>query len=121
MSIKVLPLLPNTLYNLFASKLLFCNVKSLKNVLPAAFAFMGAEASDLSSKTPLFASRGFLFNEFTIRKSGFHLLTPSPWPIFSSFAAFLMLTGFAAYMNYYDGGLFCFYMGVFLVILAFLF
>lgn len=58
---------------------------------------------------------------FIIRKSGFHLLTPSPWPIFSSFAAFLMLTGFAAYMNYYAGGLFCFYFGVFMVILAFLF
>ena len=58
---------------------------------------------------------------FDIRKSGFFLLTPSPWPLFSSFAVFLMLTGFAAYMNYYVGGLFCFLLGVFFVILAFFF
>lgn len=58
---------------------------------------------------------------FDIRRSGFFLLTPSPWPLFSSFAVFLMLTGFAAYMNYYVGGLFCFFLGVFFVILAFFF
>lgn len=60
-------------------------------------------------------------NTFAIRKSGFFLLTPSPWPLFSSFAVFLMLTGFAAYMNYYVGGLFCFFLGIFFVILAFFF
>lgn len=58
---------------------------------------------------------------FAIRKSGFFLLTPSPWPLFSSFAVFLMLTGFAAYMNYYVGGLFCFFLGIFFVVLAFFF
>lgn len=58
---------------------------------------------------------------FSVRKSNFFLLTPSPWPIFSSFAAFVMLTGFAAYMNYYEGGLFLFFFGLLLVILAFFF
>lgn len=58
---------------------------------------------------------------FSVRKSGFFLLTPSPWPIFSSFAAFVMLTGFAAYMNYYENGLFCFLLGVFFVLMAFFF
>lgn len=32
-----------------------------------------------------------------------------------------MLTGFAAYVNYYVGGLFCFFFGVFFVILSFFF
>lgn len=62
-----------------------------------------------------------LTRPFTVRKSGFFLLTPSPWPLFSSFAVFLMLTGFAAYMNYYEGGLFCFGLGVFFVLLSFFF
>lgn len=60
-------------------------------------------------------------NEFSVRQTGFFLLTPSPWPLFSSFAVFLMLTGFAAYLNYYISGLFCFFLGVFFVILAFVF
>lgn len=58
---------------------------------------------------------------FNVRRSGFFLLTPSPWPIFSSFAVFLMLTGFAAYMNYYSSGLFCFLLGVLFVCFAFFF
>jgi len=58
---------------------------------------------------------------YKVRQSGFFLLTPSPWPLFSSFAAFLMLTGFAAYLNFYDEGLFCFFLGVFFVALAFFF
>jgi len=49
--------------------------------------------------------------KFDVRRSGFFLLTPSPWPLFSSFAVFLMLTGFAAYMNYYVNGLFLFFVG----------
>lgn len=59
--------------------------------------------------------------KFLIRRSGFFLLTPSPWPIYSSFAAFTMLTGFAAYMNYYSGGLYYFLFGALLVVFAFLF
>jgi len=59
--------------------------------------------------------------KFTVRKSGFFLLTPSPWPLYSSFSVFLMLTGFAAYMNYFPNGLFCFFLGIFFVILAFFF
>lgn len=58
---------------------------------------------------------------FDVRRTGFFLLTPSPWPLFSSFAVFLMLTGFAAYVNFYLSGLFCFFLGVFFVALAFLF
>lgn len=58
---------------------------------------------------------------FSVRRSDFFLLTPSPWPLFSSFAVLLMLTGFAAFVNYYVSGLFCFLLGVFFVILAFIF
>lgn len=69
-----------------------------------------------SSQSVIAAEAGY-----DVRKSGFFLLTPSPWPIFSSFAVFLMLAGFAAYVNYYVGGLFCFLTGVLFVILAFFF
>lgn len=64
---------------------------------------------------------GLTKSVFSVRQSGFFLLTPSPWPLFSSFAVFLMLTGFAGYMNFYTNGLFCFFLGVFFVILAFIF
>lgn len=95
-----------------SSKLFFFGKSTLSAVLSA-----------FSSKINLLA--GFngtkIGGIFEIRKSGFFLLTPSPWPLFSSFAVFLMLTGFAAYMNYYAGGLFCFFLGIFFVILAFFF
>jgi len=58
---------------------------------------------------------------FSVRQTGFFLLTPSPWPLYSSFSVFLMLTGFAAYMNYFPNGLFCFFLGIFFVVLAFFF
>lgn len=61
------------------------------------------------------------YPNFSVRRSDFFLLTPSPWPLFSSFAVLLMLTGFAAFVNYYVSGLFCFLLGVFFVILAFIF
>ncbi len=41
--------------------------------------------------------------------------------MFSSFAVFIMLSGFAAYVNYYVDGLFCFLLGIFFVMLAFFF
>jgi heme/copper-type cytochrome/quinol oxidase subunit 3 len=64
---------------------------------------------------------GLAKSHFNVRQSGFFLLTPSPWPLFSSFAVFLTLTGFAAYMNYYEGGLFCFFCGIFFILLSFFF
>jgi len=65
--------------------------------------------------------RGPETSKFDVRRSGFFLLTPSPWPIYSSFAVFTTLTGLAAYMNYYSNGLYYFLFGVVLVIFAFLF
>lgn len=64
---------------------------------------------------------GLTQGKFLLRRTGFFLLTPSPWPLFSSFAVFLMLMGFAAYMNFYANGLFCFLMGVLFVALSFVF
>lgn len=72
-------------------------------------------------RTFFFKTYNFAKKWFLIRRSSFSLLTPSPWPLFSSFAVFLMLLGFAAYVNYYTGGLACFFLGIFLVILAFVF
>lgn len=34
----------------------------------------------------------------------YHLVDPSPWPIFASFAAFLTTTGGVLYMHAYAGG-----------------
>jgi hypothetical protein len=61
------------------------------------------------------------FSSYDIKRTGFFMLTPSPWPFYSSFAVFTMLLGFSAYLNYYEGGYFCFVLGLFLVILAFFF
>ncbi len=81
--------------------------------------------SENAGVSRLLLSLGFVSSppsaDYTVRQSGFFLLTPSPWPLFSSFSVFLMLTGFAAYMNYYSAGLFCFLLGVFFVCCAFFF
>lgn len=69
----------------------------------------------------VFSYSDFYKQNFFFRQSGFFLLTPSPWPLFSSFAVFIMLSGFAAYVNYYVDGLFCFLLGIFFVMLAFFF
>ena len=69
-------------------------------------------------------SRKFFKSEeagFSVRRTDFFLLTNSPWPLYAAFSVFLTLTGFAAYMNYYVNGLFCFLFGIFFVILAFYF
>ena len=39
-----------------------------------------------------------------MRKHPFHLVDPSPWPIFASFAALLTTTGTVMYMHSYTGG-----------------
>ena len=39
-----------------------------------------------------------------MRKHPFHLVDPSPWPIFASFAAFLSTVGGVMYMHAYTGG-----------------
>jgi hypothetical protein len=40
----------------------------------------------------------------------FHLVTPSPWPMFASFAAFIMTVGGVMYMHSYKfGGLYPFF------------
>lgn len=75
---------------------------------------------ELLLKLNVFSSKSYL-KAFSVYRTGFFLLTPSPWPLYSSFAVFVMLTGFAAYMNYYAGGLYCFFFGILLVALAFVF
>ena len=39
-----------------------------------------------------------------MRLHPFHLVDPSPWPIFASFAALLTTTGGVMYMHAYSGG-----------------
>lgn len=40
----------------------------------------------------------------------FHLVTPSPWPMFASFAAFIMTVGGVMYMHSYKfGGVYTFF------------
>lgn len=56
-----------------------------------------------------------------IKRSGFFLLTPSMWPLFSSIAAFLMLFNFATYFNYYEISYENFFWGITLVASAFFF
>jgi cytochrome c oxidase subunit 3 len=39
-----------------------------------------------------------------MQKHPYHLVDPSPWPLFSSFAAFVLTTGGVLYMHSYKGG-----------------
>jgi cytochrome c oxidase subunit 3 len=39
-----------------------------------------------------------------MRKHPYHLVDPSPWPLFASFSAFMMTTGGVMYMHSYQGG-----------------
>src|SRR5689334_15153301 len=39
-----------------------------------------------------------------MRKHPFHLVDPSPWPLFASFAAFVTTVGAVMYMHAYTGG-----------------
>ena len=55
------------------------------------------------------------------QKHGFHLVDPSPWPIFSGFAALFVTFGAVLYMHGYFGGFFLFRFSlVFLITIMFL-
>lgn len=60
-------------------------------------------------------------SSFETRKSLFFLLTPSPWPLFGAFSAFFMLASLAAYFNFFENALHCFFLGLILVSLTFIF
>jgi len=40
----------------------------------------------------------------SLQKHPFHLVDPSPWPLFASFAAFVSTVGGVMYMHGYSGG-----------------
>jgi len=46
----------------------------------------------------------------------FHIVDPSPWPLFAAFSAFTMLGGATLYMHRFEQGLFLFFFGLFLVL-----
>jgi cytochrome c oxidase subunit 3 len=53
-----------------------------------------------------------------MRKHPFHLVDPSPWPLFASFAAFLTTIGGVMYMHSYQGGELVLPLGIIMVIYA---
>ena len=54
-----------------------------------------------------------------MRKHPFHLVDPSPWPLFASFAAFLTTVGGVMYMHTYQGGGFVLSFGFIMVTLLY--
>lgn len=56
---------------------------------------------------------------YTRRLHNFLLLTESPWPLFMALSASYMLIGVSAFFNYYEGGLFLIWCGLFLIVFAF--
>lgn len=44
------------------------------------------------------------FNLVNLQKHRFHLVTPSPWPLYSSISAFVLLVSFVSYIHRYEGG-----------------
>ena len=51
-----------------------------------------------------------------MRKHPFHLVDPSPWPLFASFACFITTIGAVMFMHSYVNGNFVLIMGIFMVI-----
>jgi len=52
-----------------------------------------------------------------IQQHPFHLVDPSPWPLFASTGAFATTTGGVMYFHSYQGGFFLMFLGLFLIIL----
>jgi cytochrome c oxidase subunit 3 len=57
-------------------------------------------------------------NKLGILGHSYHLVSPSPWPLITSFTAFTMLVGVVAYMHRYTGGGFTLFFGEISLILA---
>jgi len=60
----------------------------------------------------------FNYNKITFRTQlhPFHIVDPSPWPIFGSLGAFFTLFGLTLYMHFYQNGLLLFSFGLFFLI-----
>ena len=53
-----------------------------------------------------------------MRKHPFHLVDPSPWPLFSALAAFVSTVGGVMYMHAYTGGGLMLFFGISMIIYA---
>jgi cytochrome c oxidase subunit 3 len=53
-----------------------------------------------------------------VHKHGYHLVDPSPWPIFTSFSSFIFLIGVVLYLHSYKNGGFILLVGLFLLLYA---
>ena len=53
-----------------------------------------------------------------MRKHPFHLVDPSPWPLFSALAAFVSTVGGVMYMHAYTGGKLMLFFGISMIIYA---
>jgi cytochrome c oxidase subunit 3 len=68
---------------------------------------------------------GFRFlgiNDFTklkeLQKHRFHLVTPSPWPLYASVSVFVLLVSFVSYMHRFEGGGNGIFLGLFLLVIS---
>ena len=54
-----------------------------------------------------------------MRKHPFHLVDPSPWPLFTAFSSFVLTVGAAMYMHSYQGGGIVLSLGLLMVLYSF--
>jgi len=54
----------------------------------------------------------------SLQRHTFHIVTPSPWPIYAALSAFVLLVSSAAYMHRYEGGGSGILLGFFLIIFS---
>jgi cytochrome c oxidase subunit 3 len=54
----------------------------------------------------------------TLQRHTFHIVTPSPWPIYAALSAFVLLVSSAAYMHRFQGGGSGILLGFFLIIFS---
>lgn len=59
-----------------------------------------------------------LANAKHIYKHSYHLVTPSPWPLYSAFSVFILLVGAVAYMHRFENGGSVFFYGFLLVLFS---
>jgi len=60
--------------------------------------------------------QNYNINTVRTQKHPFHIVDPSPLPLFAALGAFCTVFGFTLYIHLYNYGLFTFFFGLFLLI-----
>lgn len=74
--------------------------------------------AEAKNQSKISSSTVALAQKVSFQKHPFHLVDPSPWPLFASLGTFSLTTGSVMYFQSYNGGEFCALLGLAMVIYA---